>query len=197
MAAVLAKGGSARLGGACKPLVPWRGRPLVEHVLAAAAPCVTRSLVVTAAPEVFAHFAGRPGGPEVIGDAARDAGPLGGLLAALDHAGSDPVLLLGCDMPRLSTPVLRRIIHAAGDASATVPRIGGMPQPLCAVYGPGVRPVLAGLVGEPRAGLRALLDRLTVRWLDEAALGYHPGCGWFDDVDTWEAIGALPKGGPA
>ena len=39
---VLCGGAGRRMGGADKPLTPWRGTPMVDHVLASVPPAIPR-----------------------------------------------------------------------------------------------------------------------------------------------------------
>ncbi len=185
-AAILAKGGSERLGGADKPLLAVDGVALVDRVIAAASPCVRAVVVITQSDAVARHFAGRPG-IRVVRDTAPGAGPLAALVTALDAAEGDDVLLLASDLPDLDVLPLRRLIESRGDDPAVAPVVRGRVEPLCAVYTARVRDVAARLAADGRAGLCALLDRVGGRRIAAEALGWTPVARWFDDVDTWAA----------
>jgi molybdopterin-guanine dinucleotide biosynthesis protein A len=70
---------------------------------------------------------------ETIDDAIAGAGPLGGIVAALRHAGGH-CLVVACDMPFLSVPLLRHLAELAPTADAVVPDVDGMLHPAHAVY---------------------------------------------------------------
>jgi molybdopterin-guanine dinucleotide biosynthesis protein A len=114
-------------------------------------------------------------------------GPLVALTTALRSAREGHVLLLACDMP-LVTPALLRQLHAlAGEADACVPRVDGIPVPTCAIYRRDVIEVADPLVARGERALRALLERLSVRWVEESELRTaDPDLVSFIDCDTPE-----------
>ena len=73
---------------------------------------------------------------DVIEDAHPDCGPLSGIETALRECQADAAVVLGVDLPLLSTDFLTILLERAErtDAAATIPRVTGAPQPLCAVY---------------------------------------------------------------
>jgi molybdopterin-guanine dinucleotide biosynthesis protein B len=77
-------------------------------------------------------------GAPVVPDVTAEAGPLGGLEAALLEAkrrDMDGVLLLACDLPLMSRDVVGRVAQAAEGRAAVAPeRSGGGVEPLCAAY---------------------------------------------------------------
>ena len=76
-------------------------------------------------------------GVPVIADATRGAGPLGGIVAALNHARSPWCLVAGCDMPRAASAPFGLMLREAARsrADAVVPRTpDGRLQPLLALY---------------------------------------------------------------
>jgi molybdopterin-guanine dinucleotide biosynthesis protein A len=81
MGVVLAGGQARRMGGGDKPLLRLGGRPILSHVIAALAPqCAGLLLNANGDPARFAFT----GWPVVADDVPGFAGPLAGLLAALD-----------------------------------------------------------------------------------------------------------------
>ena len=75
-------------------------------------------------------------GPQAIEDIYPDAGPLGGIHAALEATKSDLNLVIAVDTPFLEPKFLRWMLHRAATTHSivTVPRLGSGFQPLCAVY---------------------------------------------------------------
>ena len=73
---------------------------------------------------------------EVVADAHPDCGPLSGVETALSNSEAALVLVLAVDLPLLETEFLRWMLRRAETtgAMATIPRLLGEPQPLCAVY---------------------------------------------------------------
>ena len=105
-----------------------------------AAPLLERMLAKLAALGLPAHVAGASAGSgssqRGLADEQAGCGPISGLQTALRHSRAPLVLLLGVDLPLISTVVLSGLLaraHMTG-ALATIPRALGRPQPLCAVY---------------------------------------------------------------
>ena len=109
-AAILAGGQGRRMGGADKGLIDYRGRPLVEWVLAALAPQVGE--IVISANRNLARYAAY--GRRVLPDTLPDyPGPLAGVLAALQAVTTDWLLVVPCDTPHLPDDLARRLLGAA------------------------------------------------------------------------------------
>jgi phospholipid/cholesterol/gamma-HCH transport system ATP-binding protein len=120
--------------GSDKALLPFRGQPLLHHMLQVAAGAAERTVIV-GPKERYRSFG------EVIEDIYADRGPLGGIHAALSESGTDLNLMLSVDMPLLTSDFLRWLLEQASAAKEwiVVPVALGGPQPLCAVYRKQVR----------------------------------------------------------
>jgi molybdenum cofactor guanylyltransferase len=122
-------GGHSRRMGRDKALLPWGGATLLEHALQRLRRVCAEVAILSGAEPRYLD-AGAP----VLADAAKGRGPLGGLVAALEHARHDLVLLLAVDVPFAPPELLRFLLEGAGDSDAVVPVVQERPQPLCAVY---------------------------------------------------------------
>lgn len=158
---VLCGGGSTRMRRD-KALIPVGGQPLVLHVA---------GLLRQVADPVFLA-PGRPGrlgslGYGEVADTVPGSGPLGGLVAGLAASPHPLTAVVAVDMPFASPALLRRLADLHGDEDAVVPRTGGRPEPLHAVYAALALPILRVALNEGRLTLHALLSSLRVRWVDE------------------------------
>ncbi|MDT9001804.1 molybdenum cofactor guanylyltransferase MobA [Paucibacter sp. APW11] len=126
---ILAGGRGRRMGGADKGLLLLDGRPLAAHVLARLAPQVA-ALMINANRHAEAYQvlgAASASGSEipVIADPlpGEFAGPLAGMLAGLCACGSEWLLAVPCDSPRLPLDLGQRLLAAAqaADADLAVP----------------------------------------------------------------------------
>jgi molybdopterin-guanine dinucleotide biosynthesis protein A len=100
---------------------------------------------------------------------------------ALAKSEASLVLIVGVDLPLLETEFLAWMLRRASTtgAMATVPRAGGKPQPLCAVYR---RELLDGVTGALEAG-----DYKMTVAVEHAARGGRLDCF---DVERVAATGA-------
>lgn len=162
---MLAGGKSSRMG--CnKALLIAGGAPLIQRVADALRAVASRVTVIANAPEDY-RFLGLP----IIGDAVRDAGPLGGIYTALLAAQSGACFVLACDLPLVRPGVLRLLAQEAGGVDAAVPRTEDGEHPLCAVY---ARTGLAQAEAQVRTGdfrVTRFLGRIRTRWVGPETWG--------------------------
>src|SRR5437763_696400 len=84
---------------------------------------------------------------EIVADVQPNAGPLGGIAAALQRCRSDFLVVLAVDMPRMNAAFLRSMLDdcvAANDGRGIVPKSRGGYEPLAAVYPKSSLPVARG-----------------------------------------------------
>ena len=125
---ILAGGRSTRMGRD-KALLPFQGKPLVEHAVALVQAAGLEPCIVGNRPDL-ARYA------PVIEDSYLHCGPLGGMEAALAAADRELSVFIPVDLPLLPAVFLRYLVERAAitGAAATVPTLAGQPEPLCAVY---------------------------------------------------------------
>jgi molybdopterin-guanine dinucleotide biosynthesis protein A len=130
---VLAGGRSLRMGRD-KARVKLAGRTLLEHMLGKLEALGVRASVAglrEPVDEVAARLL-----PDSHADTYPECGPLSGIETALSKSEAAAVLVVGVDLPLLETEFLGWMVRRAQTtgAMATIPRLLGEPQPLCAVY---------------------------------------------------------------
>lgn len=157
---ILAGGKSRRMGRA-KALLPALGRTLIEYVATRLQPEFEELLVAGPGP--------LPAGLEAhrVSDRLRGAGPLAGIEAGLRTARHDVLFAVACDMPRVTRRLAKRAVAACAGFDAAVPRVGGLPEPVCAAYARSAAAPIADFLD--RGGRRAAeaLEGLRVSWLDD------------------------------
>jgi molybdopterin-guanine dinucleotide biosynthesis protein A len=177
-AIVLCGGRSARMGRD-KGALPFGGETTTGRVV---------RLVRLLTPDVVAvgHAAPEASPPvRTAGDPGE--GPLVALGVGLAAVTGTHVLLVACDMPLVRPPLLGRLVELLGNCDACVPRVGGIPVPTCAVYAGRLDVVVTATLEQGERSLRALLDRVSVRWVDEPELrALDPDLDSFLDCDTPE-----------
>jgi molybdopterin-guanine dinucleotide biosynthesis protein A len=126
-------GASRRMGGRPKGMLPTRsGAVVVDRLRAAAEAAGVSDVVLVGGRSGYASLA-----LPVIEDRPPSIGPLGGLIALLEHASaaSARALAMACDMPFISASLVRSLVkHPV--ASVVAPRRAGIWEPLCAIYRP-------------------------------------------------------------
>jgi molybdopterin-guanine dinucleotide biosynthesis protein A len=124
-------GGQSRRMGRDKALLPWGATDLLGHSLARLLR-VTDDVRILCGPEPRYEDRGVP----VVVDRLADAGPVAGLVAALEESGGRPGLLVAVDLPLVPVPLLERLAELGTAWDAVVPRSARGREPLCAFYAP-------------------------------------------------------------
>ncbi len=152
---VLAGGQSARMGRD-KALLELNGRPLIAHALEKLRSLGFSPQIVGSRPDL-AEFA------PVIPDVQPQAGPLGGIESALAASDVEQGLFLPVDLPWMPAEFLCWMVDRAAitHALATIPRLLGLFQPLCAIYN-------RALLSHTRAAIAAG-DAKVIHAVDHAA----------------------------
>lgn len=196
-AAILAGGRSRRMGRH-KALLEYAGRSLLERAaetLATLQPDVGEIFVVGEWPEY------RTLPLRFVPDDQPSVGPLGGIATALRVAASERVLVVACDMPRLSSQLLAAMLAESGHEQVLVPvlrDIGASSAPryeaLHAIYH---RSCLAAIEDRIRANdLKAtsFFAAVSVRELDEQWLRAHdPSLESLTNINTPEEMASFER----
>ena len=152
--AVLLMGGrSARMGRNKALLRLPNGATLWEH---------QRRTLESVSPHVMLSVRGVPefeiGASECVVDEGEEAGPLGGLRAALLAARFPRLVVLAVDMPRMSAEFLSGMLRRSNESAGVLPIVGGMAQPVSAVYPTRILPLVTGQLRARTFGLKALIE---------------------------------------
>jgi molybdopterin-guanine dinucleotide biosynthesis protein A len=106
---ILAGGRAQRMGGIDKGLVPFMGKPLIEHAIDRLTPQVTAILInANRNQDRYAQY-----GHAVIADQHPDfAGPLAGFAAGLEDCKTEYLLSVPCDSPVFPLNLSQRMLEA-------------------------------------------------------------------------------------
>ena len=170
VAAVLLAGGSSRRMGADKALLPIRGQPVLQHA-AAQLRILTDQVLLSADDRRPYDFLGLPAVPDVF----PGCGPMAGLHAAMLRTSRPWLIVLACDLPDATAPLLRRLVDAADGFDAVIP--AGSDRclhPVCAVYNRTCLPAIERLLKSGKHRLLSLLEEpgLRIRILSSAEGGF-------------------------
>jgi len=177
--AVVLAGGNSKRMGRDKANLLLGGQTLMQHIVAT---------MQQNFPEVIVSVRQlRPESdmPQVCDDPVH-TGPLAGLAAGLERAGTPWVFAVACDMPFIAPAVIEYLAWRRADCQAVVPMVHGYPQPMAAFYAASCLTVAQDcLKGSGKHSLRALLDRLRVCYVSEQEmLAADPQLRSFFDLDT-------------
>jgi molybdenum cofactor guanylyltransferase len=193
-AAVLAGGQSRRMGTdkALLPLVAG-GPPMLAVVLDRLSAVADETIVVADDRPRYAAL-----GARVVPDLSRHVGALGGIQAAIAWSAHEYCLVVACDMPFLSLPLLRRMAAEPRDYDVLVPLIPGesrqrndglVYQTLHAIYSKRCLPFIEKRIAEGRKQVVGFFDDVRVRTLDVAEISrWDPHLRSFFNANTPEAL---------
>ena len=179
--AILA-GGESRRMGKDKGMLPFLGIPLVERVLLQVEGLSDRVMLVTNQPDEYRRF-----GVPMCADLHPRMGPLGGVYTALHYATSDCILVLSCDMPFVSLPLLEHMLALIPGWDAVVPRLGGNKrfEPLRAVYSKSCTKPIAAALDAGRRRMISFFESVNVRYIEiDEIERFDPGAGTFFNINT-------------
>src|SRR6202040_2469525 len=125
---VTAGGLSSRMG-TDKAWLDLGGQSMIERVISAMRPVTTGVSIIANAPEYS-----RLGLP-VFADTSPGVGPLEAIRTALANARLPRVLLVGCDLPFVTSELFKCLLNIGGDCEIVVP-VGPDKrlETLCAIY---------------------------------------------------------------
>lgn len=130
LTAVILTGGKSSRMGRNKTVLPWKGLPLWKHQWKLLTSLSLAELIISGPqPDSVAP-------PDLIAipDEFPESGPLGGIHAALKHTSHDGILVLGVDMPLMTSTFLQNLIRQSSPQIGCIPLLHGQYEPLAAIY---------------------------------------------------------------
>lgn len=155
---ILAGGKSTRMG-TDKGLMPFRGKPMIQHIIDPMAKICKRILVVTSNP-MYGMF-----GFELVRDEQPDYGPVMGVLSGLKASDTDLNLVLSCDAPFVDFNLMKELVLATGEADIVAATSSAGIHPLIATYRKSCIPIFEQAIEEDEHRLRTVIKKLMVEEL--------------------------------
>jgi molybdopterin-guanine dinucleotide biosynthesis protein A len=187
-AIVLAGGQSSRLG-TDKAFLLADGQPLVARIVHMLSALSDDLIVVTNEPERFQSLA-LP--VRLVPDERPGVGALMGIYSGLRKARYSRALVVACDMPFLSLELLRYMLPLADAHDIVIPRLGGLLEPLHAVYSKACLSHMAALLEQGQRRVVAFFGEVRVRHVEEDEVDRFDPCHTsFVNVNTledWERV---------
>ncbi|MEH6570628.1 MAG: molybdenum cofactor guanylyltransferase MobA, partial [Halioglobus sp.] len=155
-ALILAGGAGRRVGGQDKGLLPWHGKPLIEHVVARLKPQVDNLYISCNRNfEQYRHWA-----DVLIPDTRENyQGPLAGIEAASPQIESEYLIVVACDTPVLPIDLVHRLIQPLISDTVSSSKIayafdGNRNQYLCAALHSSCLETLPQFLGSGQRAVR-------------------------------------------
>ncbi len=165
---VILAGGISRRLGRDKAVEPFQGETLIHRVMRRASAAVGSTDVVMVIADHGQKDRTPPDIPHrLVIDALPGSGTLGGIYTGLEAARNEWVLVVACDMPFLSEPLLRYMTGLRDGVDAVVPIIDGRPEPTHALYSRRCIPAISLRLQAGQLKASGFLDSVRVRYVDE------------------------------
>lgn len=147
---VILAGGESRRMGCDKSLLPVDGARFIDHIYRRMASLFDEVLVVTNSPGLYQDLPCRK-----VPDIYYAKGSLAGIHSGLCHARNQQVFVVACDMPLLSSAVIRQLALSAPAAEVVIARNGKGVEPLHARYAKSCLPAIEAVLDR---GSRRIVD---------------------------------------
>jgi molybdopterin-guanine dinucleotide biosynthesis protein A len=177
-------GGQSRRMGRDKALVQLAGKPIVEHILERIDGLGNEVLITTNNPQAYAYL-----GIRLERDSVPGAGSLAGLQTALRASRYSHTLVLACDMPFVSRPLLEFMIELIPNADIIVPQRQGFFEPMHAIYSQICLPPIEAALRMGDTRVISFYDQVNVRTINELELTkFDPQGMSFFNINTPEDL---------
>lgn len=154
---ILAGGKSSRMGED-KGFLKLNGKTFMSSIIAALKPIVGEIIIVSNNSEYDVFNLKR------VADSMEDSGPLAGLYSGLLHSETENNIVLSCDVPLISTSVLKKLLEGAPSEAEVIQfESEGKTMPLVAMYKKKCRHHFLKLLQTNERRLRFAIDQLDVK----------------------------------
>lgn len=190
-AAILAGGQARRFSGQDKSRLVIEGRPIIVRQLHVLQRVAEEIFVVAPEATRFADL-----GLPVHPDRVAGLGVIGGIDTALDVARGDRVVVIACDLPFLTEPLLAELVRRAAESDGAWVRGSRGAEPLIACYQRRARQAVQEAIAEGRLDARGLGHRLDIREIGpEELAAYGAEDLLLSNVNTPEDYARVQYGG--
>ena len=137
---ILAGGKSTRMG-TNKSLLRIGGKTIIEHVVNLMKDLFNELILITNQQDEFSFL-----NLTMLEDIYKNAGPLAGIHSALVHTQTEKNFIISCDMPLMSTDVIKYLVEYPTEKPITIARADGFIQQLCGVYYKSLVPFIEEII---------------------------------------------------
>ena len=176
---VLAGGQSQRLG-ADKAFLKIGNQILIEGIVEKMAQIGDEVIIVTNSPQEYGYLEAR-----LVGDVYPGKGALGGIYSGLKAAHNHHSMVVACDMPFLDLNLLRYMILLSPGQDVVIPRVGGLTEPLHAIYSKVCLQPIERLLSAGGVKIIEFFPEVRVRYVEEQEIGlFDPQRLSFFNINT-------------
>ena len=165
---VILAGGTSRRLGRDKAAEPFGHETMLRRVARRASESVGSNDVVIVVANIGQSEKAPANIPHrLVVDSWPGSGTLGGIYTGLEAARNEWALVVACDMPFLSAPLLRYMTGLRDGVAAVVPVIGERPEPTHALYSQWCIPAISQRLQAGQLKASGFLESVRVRYVEE------------------------------
>ncbi len=159
-----------------------KGKPLIEYSVELLRD-ICDSVIISANSNDYNYL-----GCRVVYDEMESKGPASGIYSGLKASETNGNLILSCDMPMITSELIRYILTFDKNVDAVVPVFNGFPEPLCAFYSKSCLPVFGNSLKTSNFKLQNIIRELNCLFIEiEPSLNFYTET-LFTNVNTPEDL---------
>ena len=189
VAGVILVGGKSSRFGKNKALVKLNGIPLLDRVISVMSSLFQHLVLITNTPDEYAHL-----NLPMHEDLIKNLGPLGGIYTGLTVIRERIGFFVGCDMPFLSTGLIRHMVETRGDFDVVIPEVSGKVEPLHGLYNQNCLPVIKNMIDSGALQINRFFPEVLVRYVCEVEIRkFDPKLRSFVNINRPDELRRLKK----
>lgn len=179
---VILAGGESRRMGSDKSLLPVEGARFIDHIYRRMAGLFEKVIIVTNSPALYNKIP-CPKVPDIY----YAQGALAGIHSGLAHAKTDKVFVVGCDMPFISSAMVKKICSYSAKADLVIPYSSNGHEPLHALYSKSCLPAIEQVLDAGLKRIMLFFDQVRLVELPASLIRkYDPQERSFQNINTPE-----------
>jgi molybdopterin-guanine dinucleotide biosynthesis protein A len=183
---VLAGGKSSRMGKD-KGLCTFYGKPMVLHAVELLRQVCDNIIISSNNPD-YSQF-----GLPVVEDEIKNIGPLGGIYSGLKQTKSQDNFFLSCDMPMVTTDLVKYIVSEKEGFEIVIPMFNGLPEPLCAYYNKQITDEMLEIIKSGEYKIQEIAKNFKVKFLPiDLHLPFYSD-GLFTNINSQKDLDTLER----
>lgn len=186
---VILAGGASRRMGQNKAVMPYGGVPLIERIFRQMSQICVEIVVVTNTPELYPFLPCPKVKDEIPG-----VGPLAGIHSALKYSRTRYIAVVACDMPWMSTDLIRTLALNRDGSDVVVPEGEKGMEPLHAVYSKNCLPAIEKAIAGGKGRIISFFEDVKVKVMPlQQTAEIDPSLRAFRNINTVQDYLALEK----
>lgn len=155
---IILSGGKSSRMGTDKGFLIYEEKPFIQHSIDALKPLVSEIIIVSNNPDYDVF------GLKRIEDVIENSGPVAGIYSGLKHSKTEYNIVLSCDVPLITSEILRKLIVAVDGVSEVIQiESDGKNMPLIALYNKQCEPTFLKLFHAGELKLQYAINQFKVK----------------------------------